>query len=99
MLIDENFETFLEFYDKFMKHFNPEDGTFSLGDFDCYVQINDNQGYPLFRIDYRNCKLAGYDDITLDTQTDQEFITFGVNIRYDYYDITRSPQPETIYEE
>lgn len=98
MLVDENFETFLEFYDKFMKDFNPEDGTFNLDDFECYIQINDNQGYPLFKVEYHNCKLVSYDDITLDTQTDQEFITFTVNIKYDYYTIVRSPQPETFYE-
>ena len=88
-LMDEEFDLFFQFYDKFMSNFNPEDGTFSLGDFNCYVQINDNQGDPIFRVDYYNCKLASYDDISLDSQNDQEFFTFNVNYSYDYYKITR----------
>jgi len=89
ILVDEEFRSYLEFYDKFMQGFNPEDGTYFTDDFNCYVQINDNQGDPLFRVDYFNCKLASTDDITLDSQNDQEYITFTVNFAYDYYKITR----------
>lgn len=88
-LMDEKFELFFEFYDKFMKNFNPEDGTFDIKDFNCYVQINDNQGEPLFKLDFFNCRLNSYDDIALDSQNDQEFFTFSVGVTYDYYLITR----------
>lgn len=92
MLIDEDFLIYHEFTDKIIQSINPEKGTFASIEFDFWIQINNNKGNKLFKIEFYNCKIESLGDIMLDTQDDITEHTLSVEIKYDYYKIIKSQQ-------
>lgn len=93
MLVDENFEIYHEFMDKVVHNINPESGTFAPIEFDFWIQINNNKGNKLFKINFTNCRISSLDDIILDSQDDITEYIMSVSIRYDYYTIEKNIVP------
>lgn len=89
MLIDEDFEIYHEFMDKAVESINPESGSFSSQEFDFWIQINNNKGNKLFKIEFYNCRLESIGDIQLDTQDEITEHSMTVDIKYDYYKIIK----------
>lgn len=92
MLIDEDFKIYHEFMDKITANINPENGTFASIEFDFWVEINNNKGNKLFKIDFYNCRVESIADIQLDSQDDITEYTMSVEIKYDYYKINNDAQ-------
>lgn len=89
MLVDEDFEIYHEFMDKITDSVNPETGTFAGIEFGFWVEINNNKGNKLFKMEFYNCRVDNIGDVQLDTQDDMTEYMLSVDIKYDYYKIIR----------
>lgn len=89
MLIDEDFKIYHEFMDKAIKAINSETGTFASQEFDFWIQINNNKGNKLFKIEFYNCRLESIGDIQLDSQDEITEHNMNVDIKYDYFKIIK----------
>ena len=96
LLIDEDFEVYHEFMSKFKDSINVETGSFASQEFDFWVEVNNNKGNKLFKMEFYNCRLETVGDIQLDTQDDITEYTMSVELRYDYYKIIRNQSVPTL---
>lgn len=87
MLVDEDFQIYHEFMDKIFNNINPETGTFASQEFDFWVEINNNKGNKLFKMEFYNCRIESVGDINLDSQDDMTEYTMSVEIKFDYYKV------------
>ena len=85
MLVDEDFKIYHEFMDKIDNNINPVDGTFASQEFDFWIQINNNKGNKIFKLEFYNCRIESIGDIQLDSQDDISEYPLTVEIKYDYY--------------
>lgn len=89
LLIDEDFKVYHEFFEKVMKGFNPECDKFANQEFNFWVIVTNNKGYPLFRTDYYSCRISNIGDIELATNDDSTFNTLSVTINFDFYKVSK----------
>lgn len=85
MLIDEDFKLYQEFMTKVFNNVNQTSGQFASQEFDFWIDINNNKGHKLFKIEFFNCRIESIGDIQLDTTDDITEHTLSVEIKYDYY--------------
>jgi hypothetical protein len=91
MLIDEDFEIYKEVHDLIKKNINLKDGTFRDFYFDFFIEISNNKGNKVLRIDFSNCRIASIGDIDLSTQDEATEHTMQVEMVFDYYEIENNP--------
>ena len=72
----------------FSKTYNPENGTFSIQEFDFWIELRNNKGNKLFKIDFVNAKFESIDDVQLDVTNDEVMNTLSCSITYDYFKIS-----------
>jgi hypothetical protein len=96
MLVDEDFNVYHEFMDKVFDNVNPESGTFAAQEFDFWIEVNNNKGNKLFKIEFYNCRIDSLGDILLDSQDDITEHLMSIDIKYDYYKIVKSQQIPTL---
>lgn len=96
MLVDEDFEIYHEFMSKINDNINVETGSFASQEFDFWVEVNNNKGNKLFKMEFYNCRIETIGDIQLDTQDDITEYTMTVDLKYDYYKIIRSQTVPTL---
>lgn len=89
MLVDEDFKIYHEFMDKIVKNISVKGANFADNTFDFWVEINNNKGNRLFKVEFHNCRIETIGDIMLDTQDDITEYTLPVDIKYDYYEIIK----------
>ena len=85
MLIDEDFEIYRELMSIIRKNINVENSTYQDFYFDFFIQINNNKGNRLMKMDLRNCRLESISDIELNTQDDATEYSLNITLLYDYY--------------
>lgn len=92
MLIDENFEIWLEMQ-KYIRErvsqshaYDPEDFTFT-------ITVNNNKGNKLFSVVFYDCFITTIGDIQLDSTQDSLHHTLSVDIAYDSYEIVHEHKP------
>lgn len=90
MLVDEDFTIYHEFMGKVFNNVDSESGTFANIEFDFWIEINNNKGHKLFKIEFYNCRLETIGDLLLDAQDDMTEYTMSVDLKYDYYKIIQS---------
>jgi len=90
VLIDEQFLVYDELTRKIFDYVNPVSGTFAMPDFDFWVQINNSKGHYVMKIDFTNCRIESIGDITFEPGSDETEFTLPIEIKYDYYKITRN---------
>jgi len=95
VLIDEDFLIYHEFTDKLFTHINPTSGSFANIEFDFFIQINNNKGNNLFKIEFNSCRIESVGDISLESGSDETEMTMSVDIKFDYFNVIRSDK--TIY--
>lgn len=88
MIIDEKFKLYKELMETFSKTYNPENGTFSIQEFDFWIELRNNKGNKLFKIDFVNAKFESIDDVQLDVTNEEVYNTLSCSIVYDYFKIS-----------
>lgn len=91
VLLDEDLEVFKEVMQLMQAQVHPGDGIFEDTDWEFWLQINNNKGHPLFRIDFIHSRLSSISDISLDSMDDSQN-TMSLTITYDYYTISEIGQ-------
>lgn len=89
IILDEDLETFREVLEVMQRQVHPDDGVFEDTDWEFWLQVNNNKGHPLFRIDFIHSRLTSIGDISLDS-TDDGINTMSLTISYDWYEISNS---------
>ena len=59
--------------------------SFAPQEFDFWIQMNNNKGHKLFKIEFYHCRIENIADIVLDTTDETTEYTLPIDIRYDYY--------------
>ena len=77
MIIDEKFKLYKELME-----------TFSIQEFDFWIELRNNKGNKLFKIDFVNAKFESIDDVQLDVTNDEVMNTLSCSITYDYFKIS-----------
>jgi len=84
-LVDEDFKIYHEIMSKINENVDVESGQFSNVEFDFWIQINNNKGNTLFKLEFYNCRIESIGDIQLDTQDDMTEFTMPIEIKFDYF--------------
>jgi len=90
VLLDEQFLVYEELTKKIFDSVNPVSGAFAMPDFDFWVQINNSKGNYTMKIDFTNCRIESIGDITFEPSSDETEFTLSIELKYDYYKVTRT---------
>lgn len=93
MLIDEDFIIYTELMNTIRKNINVDTGDFSNFSFDFWIELNNNKGNKVLKIEFKNCRIESIGDIQLDTQDDATENVLNVSMLYDFYNIDHSVIP------
>lgn len=91
VLLDEDLLVLREVLALMQKQVHPGDGVFEDTYWDFWLQVNNNKGHPLFRIDFINSRLSSISDVSLDSMDDGHN-TMSLTISYDWYEISEVGQ-------
>lgn len=92
ILIDEDYSIFLTIINKIFEAVNIKNNSFSMQDFNLWIEVQNNKKNKLFTIDFYNCKIESISDIELNYQDDITEHTMSLGIIYDYYEILQESQ-------
>lgn len=87
MLIDEDFIIYKEIMDIILKNINPIDGTFNDFTFNFFIEITNNKGNKVLKLEFFNCRISSISDIQLNTNDESTENTLSMELVYDYYTI------------
>lgn len=96
MLIDEDFTIYTEFMNKVIENISVENATFADNTFDFWIQINNNKGNKIMKMEFFNCRVESIGDIQLDTQDDMTEHLMNVEIKYDYFEVVNNDSIPTL---
>jgi hypothetical protein len=88
-LVDEDFNVYHELMDKIFANVDPEEGTFDNVEFDFWVEVSNNKGNKIFKLELFNCRIETIGDIQLDSQDDSTEYTMPIDVKYDYFKIEK----------
>lgn len=91
VLLDEDLLVLREVLALMQKQVHPGDGVFEDTYWDFWLQVNNNKGHPLFRIDFIHSRLSSISDVSLDSMDDGHN-TMSLTISYDWYEISEVGQ-------
>jgi hypothetical protein len=87
LLIDEDLKVYIEMMQIIKKNIDIDNGTFNDLIFDFWIEINNNKGNKILKLEFKNCRIESIGDIQLDTQDDVTEHVINLSILYDYYSI------------
>lgn len=93
VMLDSGFQTYFELMDLMFTEVDFERDTFSTPCFDLWVQVLNANKEVLFRVDFKNCRIASVGDLNLDPSAELGS-SVSVGIVYDFYTYTREICPE-----
>lgn len=88
VVLDSNFSTYFELLDITFSEVDWEHDSFAMPSFDLWVQVLNSNKIPLFRIDFKNCRVSSIGEVALDPSAELGS-TIAVGIRYDYWTYAR----------
>ena len=89
VMLDSNFKTYFELLDISFSEVDWEHDTFATPEFDLWVQVLNPNKELLFRVDFKNCRIASLGELNLDPSAELG-ASISVGIVYDYWTYTRS---------
>lgn len=87
MLVDEDFIIYQEFMNIIRKNIDLKTGTYSDFYFDFFIELSNNKGNKVLKLDFTNCRIESIGDIILDSQDDSTQYTMTIDMRYDYFEM------------
>jgi len=87
MLIDEDFLIYDELMKMIRKNISTNTGNYAEFEFDFFIEINNNKGNKVLKLDFEGCRIASLGDIQLTTQDSATEYTLALELVYDRYDI------------
>lgn len=93
LLIDEDLKIYIELMSTIKKNINIENGTFNDFVFDFWIDINNNKGKQILKLNFTNCRIESIGDIELNTQDDATEHMLNFSMVYDYFEIQSNVVP------
>lgn len=87
MMVDEDMLVYKEFMSIIRDNIQVPEGTFEDFNFEFWVELNNNKGNSIMKLEFHNCRLSSISDIILDTQDESTEFLLSVEVDYDYYEI------------
>jgi len=87
ILIDEDFKIYTEIMNIIRTNVNVETGNFNDFVFDFWIEVNNNKGNKILKLEFKDCRIDTVGDIQLDTQDDITEHLLNISMLYDYYTI------------
>lgn len=91
MLVDEDLDIYREVIGLVTKHINVSTGEFSTFTFNFWLELNNNKGNKVMKMEFHNCRIDSIGDLELDTQDDITEYSLSMDITYDYFEIEDNP--------
>jgi len=91
VLVDEDYKIFEEIISSV--HINVENDSFENKYFDFWMELNNDMGKKVMKIEFYNCLIDSIGDLSLATNDDSTENTFSVEIKFDYYKIINDKTP------
>lgn len=96
LLIDEDLKIYTEIMAIIKKNINIDTGNFDDFVFDFWIELNNNKGNKILKLEFKNCRIESVGDIQLDTQDDITEHIMNMSMLYDYYNIESYTVPTLI---
>lgn len=87
MLVDEDFLIYQELMGIIRDNVDVNSGTFKDLCFDFFIELHNNKGNKILKLDFFNCRIESIGDIVLDTQDEATHYLLSMELVYDYYEI------------
>ncbi|UOK16723.1 tail completion and sheath stabilizer protein [Vibrio phage phiKT1024] len=94
MLVDEDMMIYKELMSIVYKNVDVNNGTFKDFYFDFWIELNNNKGNHIMKLEFFNCRLESISDIILDAQDSSTEFLLSVELQYDYFEIINNPTLE-----
>lgn len=93
MLVDEDLVIYREIMAIIRKNIKVPDGTFEDFCFDFWIELNNNKGHNIMKLEFFNCRLTSISDIILDAQDESTEYLVSVEMSYDYFEMVENDRP------
>jgi len=87
LIIDEELLVWKEIAKKMLEMRNPENNLSEQIEKYSYLEIHDDNSNIVLKLEFVGCMIESIDDLSYNTTSQDEIITCGVTIKYDYYNI------------
>jgi len=87
IIVDEELNTWKEIVNKMQEMRNPEISTAEKKEEMGYLEIQDDNTNKVLKLEFYGMIVESIDDLAYSTNGEDEIITMGVTIKYDYYQI------------
>jgi len=85
VLLDENYQVYKDIFRQIK--IDVKTGTFVCDYFDFWSSFTNDMGEVVMKVEYHNCIIESLDELSFETNTDETEQTFGVSIKFDYFEI------------
>lgn len=87
IILDEDYMIYKEINDIIFKHINLETGTYADFSFDFWMEMTDDMGKSIMKVEYYNCRIESLGDLSLDATDDTTEQTFSLDLKYDWHKV------------
>jgi hypothetical protein len=87
MLVDEDFLIYQELMNIIRNNIDKDNGTFSDFYFNFFIELSNNKGNKILKLEFTNCRIESIGDIDLNAQDSATEYTLQMSIVYDYFEI------------
>ena len=87
ILVDEDMEAWKTVVANLFKHVELPSGKMTMNPADSWVSIKSSEGIDVLKLQFINCTLMNLTPLTYDNSSDNNVLTFDLNIQFDYFKI------------
>lgn len=96
LLIDEDLKIYSELMAIIRQNIDANTGNFDDFVFDFWIELNNNKGNKILKLEFKDCRIDSIGDIQLDAQDDITEHIMNFSMLYDYYTIESNTVPTLI---
>ena len=93
IIIDEDYTIYKDIMNLVFTKINPETGTYVDFSFDFWIELLDDMGNKVMKIEYYNCKIESVGEASLDSMDDSTENVFSLSLKFDYFKIINQNIP------
>jgi len=87
IILDEDLKNWIEIVSSLQKMRDPTTTNGISISEDSWLEIHDDNSNRVLKLSFKNCILETIEDVAFSTTSEDEILTVGINIKYDYYTI------------
>jgi len=91
VLLDEDYKVWQDIMNSI--HIDVKNGTFKNQYFDFWIEVFNDMGKSVMKVEYHSCTIESISDLELSTSDDTTEQTFTIDIKYDWFEIIKNDVP------